>query len=107
LLIVGGDRWNDCSEGLKRFISQTEKYGLENALLLPSESSGSSNYGRSGMTNQTLYDEIVKVKGKNKWDIIVKTEWANQKANMDSYNKENAQRKANKKDITQEFAKLK
>jgi len=107
LLIVGGDRWNDFSEWLKRFISQTEKYGLENALLLPSESSGSSNYGRSGMTNQTLYDEIVKVKGKNKWDIIVKTEWANQKANMDSYNKENAQRKANKKDITQEFAKLK
>jgi len=107
LLIVGGNSFNDFSEWLKRFISQTKKYGLESALLLPSESSGSSNYGLSGMTNQTLYDEIIKVKGKKKWDSILKTELANQKANMDSYNKEQAQRKGNNKDITKEFAKLK
>ncbi len=107
LLIEGGKEWNDFTKWLKRFISQTERHGLENALILPSESSGSSNYGKSGMTNQTLYDEIVKVKGKKKWDGVVKTELANQKAHMDSYNKEQAQRKANKKDITKEFAKLK
>ena len=107
LLIEGGKEWNDFTQWLKRFISQTERYGLENALILPSESSGSSNYGKSGMTNQTLYDEIIKVKGKKKWDRVVKTQLANQKAHMDSYNKEQAQRKANKKDITKEFAKLK
>ena len=106
-LAVGGKRWNDFTTWLKRFISQTKEYGLENALILPSEDSGSSNYGKSGMTNQTLYDEIVKVKGKKKWDEVVKTQLANQKAHMDSYKKKQAQRKANKKDITKEFAKLK
>jgi hypothetical protein len=107
LLIEGGKEWNEFTRWLKRFISQTERYGLETALILPSEDSGSTNYGTSGMTNQTLYEEIIKVKGKKKWDSVVKTHLANQKEHMDSYNKEQAQRKANTKDITQEFAKLK